>query len=232
MITFDNVSVQLGGNDVLKNVSFNIRQNELAVLTGNSGSGKTTILRLVAGTLQPGSGTVRINGERTGFIFQDHRLLPWKTALDNIVLVLRAQGLTSVQARQKAGEWLDLVGLEQFAAYYPAQLSGGMVQRVSIARAFAIEPDIILMDEPFSSLDADLTDSLLQTTRNVLAEHRATVIYVTHDIIEALRMADRLFHLGDDGFTETAITDRQAMYRDYYESRLDSMRPSDRLPHS
>jgi ABC-type nitrate/sulfonate/bicarbonate transport system ATPase subunit len=226
MITFTNVSKQLGGKEILKDVSFHVKANELAVLTGNSGSGKTTLLRLIAGTLKPDSGNISISSSQIGFIFQDHRLLPWKTALDNIALVLRAKGMEPGVARKKANDWLERLGLEKFSHYYPAQLSGGMVQRVSIARAFAVEPDIILMDEPFSNLDAELTDSLLLMTQQVLADYQATVIYVTHDVMEALRLADRLFNLIEKGIHETPIEDRQSMLQAYCETRMKAVTPN------
>lgn len=227
MITFHNVTKAFNGATVLSGIDFHIGKNELAVITGPSGSGKTTLLRLIAGTLQPDNGEVTVSGNRTGFIFQDHRLLPWKTAVENIALVLRATGMKHDEAKQRAMVWLERVGLADYRYYYPAQLSGGMVQRVSIARAFSIEPDIILMDEPFSSLDDEITDSLLLMVQKVLAEHHATVVYVTHDIMEALRLADRLFELREDGFKEIPIEDRQAMLRDYYAARLKAVTPVD-----
>lgn len=225
MITLTNVSKQYNGVDIFKNVSCDIGDNELLALTGPSGSGKTTLLRLIAGTLKPDSGSIQLSSKRIGFIFQDHRLLPWKTSLDNIALVLRAAGMSREDSRRHAQFWLDKVGLGQFAKYYPSQLSGGMVQRVSIARAFAIEPDIILMDEPFSSLDAALTDSLLLIVKKVLMEYNTTVIYVTHDVMEALRLANRLFELDADGLREININDREKMLRDYLDKRLKEIRP-------
>ncbi len=225
MITFEHVSLKLGRKDILRNVTFHIEPEELAVLTGISGSGKTTLLRLIAGIVKPDSGSVRVRSDKIGFVFQDHRLLPWKTAIDNISLVLKAQGLSPEEARRKAHSWLELVGLEKYAGYYPAQLSGGMVQRVSIARAFAVEPDIVLMDEPFSSLDDRLTDSLLLMIQKVLTEYKATVLYVTHDVMEALRLADRLLNLENHELTETPIINRQELLQTYCNARLNAITP-------
>ena len=137
-------------------------------------------------------------------------------------MVLRSLGQTKAEARDKASDWLEQVGLADYAGYYPGQLSGGMVQRVSIARAFAVEPEIILMDEPFSSLDTEMTDSLLAMLGKILDEHHTTVIYVTHDVMEALRLGDRLFTLGDGILKETPVRDREAMLRDYLSGRLKS----------
>jgi ABC-type nitrate/sulfonate/bicarbonate transport system ATPase subunit len=229
MITFIGVSKQFSGVEVLKDVSFNIKPGDFVALTGPSGSGKTTFLRLISGVLKPDSGSILVNSSRIGFVFQDHRLLPWKTALENVALILRAKGIQPAEAREQAGKWLERVGIGQFANYYPAQLSGGMVQRVSIARAFSINPEIILMDEPFNNLDAELADSLLLMLQKVLADYHSTVIYVTHDMMEALRLADRLFTLGR-GFREIEIKDRQMLLQEYYSTRLKAITPPEKYP--
>ena len=225
MIKFQNVEKSFNGLNVLKNISFEIKTDELAAVLGPSGSGKTTLLRLMAGTLKPDGGTIAVDSPRIGFIFQDHRLLPWRTAQDNIALVLRAAGKSKEEARKKARDWMDRLGLEGFYDYYPGQLSGGMMQRVSIARAFAIEPEIMLMDEPFSSLDAGLADALLKDLKQVLREYRATTVYVTHDPLEAISLAERIFHLTPAGFEENAVTDRKTMLREYLTGRLKEIEP-------
>ena len=163
MIRFRNVNKSLGGRTVLNDVTFEVRDHDTVAVLGASGSGKTTLLKLIAGTVKPDSGTVEVDSLRIGFIFQDHRLLPWLTAQDNIALPQRAAGKPHEEARRRARSWMDRLGLQGFYDYYPRQLSGGMMQRVSIARAFALEPEIMLMDEPFSSLDASLADALLAT---------------------------------------------------------------------
>ncbi|MBN2239345.1 MAG: ATP-binding cassette domain-containing protein [Dehalococcoidales bacterium] len=232
MIKFDNVSVKLGEKQVLNNISFHIERRDLVTLTGASGTGKTTILRLVAGTLKPDSGTVTVDSNNVGFVFQDNRLLPWKTALDNVTLVLRAQGIPSERAHRQATSWLKMVGLKDYLDYYPAQLSGGMVQRVSIARAFAVEPDIILMDEPFSNLDEQLTDNLLGMLQKVLKNHTATVLYISHDLMEAVRLADRLFYLDEEELLEIPIMNREELLHSYYISRVNAVsRPKNKYRH-
>lgn len=220
MIKFEDVSKSFNNLQVFRDVSFEIKPHEVVAIQGSSGSGKTTLLRLIAGILKPDSGSVQVDSNRIGFIFQDHRLLPWRTAADNIALVLKATGINSDKAGETARLWMDKLGLKGFYDYYPSQLSGGMVQRISIARAFAIEPDIILMDEPFSSLDADLAETLLKELRQILRESQATAVYVTHRRLEVLRIANRIFQIADRTLTESAITDRKTMLRDYLNSRI------------
>jgi len=220
VIRFHNVAKSIGGRTVLRDVTFDIQDHETVAVLGASGSGKTTLLRLIAGTLKPDSGTVEVDTPRVGFIFQDHRLLPWLTAQDNIALPRRAAGKTREEARRRARSWMDRLGLQGFYDYYPRQLSGGMVQRVSIARAFAIEPQVMLMDEPFSSLDASLADALLRDLKQVLSGYRATAVYVTHEFPEALGMARRIFQLRDSTLEETIIADPAVALRDHYNRLL------------
>ncbi len=220
MITFRGVSRSYGGRMVLKNITFQIKPHEVASILGSSGSGKTTLLRLIAGNLKPDTGIIETGSERLGFIFQDYRLLPWRNALDNVALVLRAAGKSREESRKRAAAWLDRLGLEGFHNYYPGQLSGGMARRVSIARAFAVEPEIMLMDEPFSSLDVELAEALLRDLKEVLRESRATVVFVTHDFMEAIYLADRLFRLEPDGLMEIPIEDKVAMCREYIIGRM------------
>jgi NitT/TauT family transport system ATP-binding protein len=220
MIKFDNVCVSFSGKMILKNVSFEIESHESVAILGPSGSGKTTILKLIAGTLKPDSGTVEVQSQRIGYVFQDHRLLPWRTALDNVMLVVKALGDEQTQVREKAISWMKLMRMHHYYHYYPRQLSGGMIQRVSIARALAIEPEIMLMDEPFSSLDNALADSLLRQLKQVLANYRTTTIYVSHDIVGALSIAQRLFVLSSGGLNELIVDDRRQMLQENLETRL------------
>jgi ABC-type nitrate/sulfonate/bicarbonate transport system ATPase subunit len=226
MITFENVSKSFNHLRILANISFNVRVHDVVAIQGVSGSGKTTILKLIAGILKPDSGTVRVPVSKIGFIFQDHRLLPWKSALDNIVLVLRSTGCSDEEAREKAKKWMDKMGLAKFYDYFPAQLSGGMIQRVSIARAFAIEPEIMLMDEPFSSLDTELSASLIRELGQVLSEYKTTTLYVTHDHLQALSLASRIFQLENGFLKEITVTDRKAMALAYLNKQVnDILRP-------
>jgi ABC-type nitrate/sulfonate/bicarbonate transport system ATPase subunit len=223
MITFRNVSKSYGNLRILKDVNIEIREHEVVAVQGSSGSGKTTLLKLIAGILKPDSGIIQISSSRIGFIFQDHRLLHWRTAKDNIALVLRAAGNSDVEAQTKAKMWMDKLGLKGFYDYFPAQLSGGMVQRVSIARAFAIEPKIILMDEPFGSLDTELARALIRELGQVLREYKTTAVYVTHNRLEALSISNRIYQLADGDLKDTAVTDRKAMARDYLNNQIKEM---------
>jgi ABC-type nitrate/sulfonate/bicarbonate transport system ATPase subunit len=227
MIKFESVSKSFAGLRILSDISFEIKSHEVVALQGSSGCGKTTLLKLIAGILKPDSGTITVQVSRIGYIFQDHRLLPWRTALDNIALVLRANGMGKDESREKAVKWMDKLGLSKFYDYFPAQLSGGMVQRVSIARAFAIEPEILLMDEPFSSLDADLAADLIRELGQVLREFKTTAIYVTHDRLEAISIANRIFLLEEGVLKVTPVTDRKTMARDYLNDQLKDIKLPD-----
>jgi ABC-type nitrate/sulfonate/bicarbonate transport system ATPase subunit len=220
MIKFQDVSKSFNKLQVFRDISFEIKAHEVVAVQGSSGSGKTTLLRLIAGILKPDSGTIQVHSNRVGFIFQDHRLLPWRTAVENIALVLKARGTEPSKAHDTACLWMDRMGLKGFYDYYPSQLSGGMVQRISIARAFSIQPDVILMDEPFSSLDADLAESLLRETKQILSESKVTAVYVTHRRLEVLRIADRIFQISGCSMQESTVADRKAMLRDYLENRM------------
>lgn len=216
MIKFLKVTKSFNGLKVLDGLSFNIKRDEIVNILGPSGIGKTTILRLIAGALQPDFGKVKVMSSKIGYIFQEPRLLPWKTAIKNMSLGLRAKGIGGKEAKDRAKEWIERLGLSGFEDYYPAQLSGGMMQRVSIGRALAIEPEILLMDEPFSNLDMKLKDSLLTMMENILKKSRITVVHVTHDLLEAVRLAERVFMLLP-GYTlkELKLDDRETLIQDF-----------------
>jgi NitT/TauT family transport system ATP-binding protein len=216
MIRFEKVYMSFNGKTVLRDISFTIRTNECVSVLGPSGAGKTTILRLITGSIYPDSGSIKVSELRTGYIFQEPRLLPWRTALDNVSLGLRAIGKSKAEANEIATSWLDKLGLKGFEHYYPAQLSGGMQQRVSIGRALAIGPDLLILDEPFSHLDTELKDYLLTMMQELLAEYHPTVVYVTHDLLEALTIADRIFRLTTgSSIEEYDLSDREAIIHDY-----------------
>jgi NitT/TauT family transport system ATP-binding protein len=176
---------------------------EFICLVGPSGCGKTTLLRLMHGLLEPDSGQVLIDGNRlakpgphAGFVFQSFRLLPWRTVLDNIEFPLQIQDVPRRERLQRAREYLRLVGLEDFEHSYPHELSGGMQQRVGLARALALEPQILLMDEPFAALDAQ-TREFMQMELGRIWEHLGiAVVFVTHSLDEALFLADRIVLMG------------------------------------
>ncbi len=214
MITFDRVSKSFDTLKVFDALSLHIAANEIVAVVGPSGSGKTTLLKMVTGIVRPDEGSIVVAEGAVGYVFQEPRLLPWRTALDNVAAVLRAQGVEKAEARRRAAGWLDRVGLAGFERYHPAELSGGMAQRVSIARAFAVEPRILLLDEPFSNVDQALKGSLIEILRGVMLERRTTAMYVTHDLSEALRLADRVVELTPDRrLRELDLSDRAAVAR-------------------
>lgn len=188
-----------GKRQVLKDVSLDIEKGEFICLLGASGCGKTTLLNLVAGFEKPDSGEILIDGNKvTGpqkkyiTIFQNYGLLPWRTVEKNVLLGLEDEKNPVKEQKERADKYLRMVGLGQYKKYRPGQLSGGMQQRVAIARALCVEPEIIFMDEPFGALDAitrmKLQDDILKLSR----EGNRTVIFVTHDIEEAVFLADRI----------------------------------------
>jgi NitT/TauT family transport system ATP-binding protein len=191
-----------GGLHAIDQVSFDVSPKEFVCIVGPSGSGKTTLLRLLAGLLRPTRGEVRLEGQplrrprrRTGFVFQQANLMPWRTVLQNIELPLDLEGQTAGSARRRAGELLSLVGLEGFEAAYPRDLSGGMAQRVAIARALVHDPDLLLLDEPFGSLDALTRERMAAELMRIWDARHVTVVLVTHSISEAVLLADRVLVL-------------------------------------
>jgi len=216
VITFHNVSKSFDSLKVLHDISFHVGADEIVGVVGPSGSGKTTILKLITGIVTPDSGTVSSVAGAVGYAFQEPRLLPWRTALDNVAVPLRAQGMHRSAARTAAARWLERVELKGFERYHPAELSGGMAQRVSLARAFAVEPRILLMDEPFANVDVALKGSLMTILESIIKERKTTMVYVTHELTEALRLADRILEITPErGVRELDLTDRAALARDW-----------------
>jgi ABC-type nitrate/sulfonate/bicarbonate transport system ATPase subunit len=181
-------------------VSFDMEQSQFLCLVGPSGCGKTTLLNIIAGFLAPTGGEIRIGGEALrgqgtdrGIVFQDFaQLFPWRTALGNVAFGLEMKGVGKAEREEIALKQLRLVKLEKFAQSYPHHLSGGMQQRVAIARALAYNPSVLLMDEPFAALDALTRDAMQRLLADVWRETRKTVIYVTHNVAEAVYLADRV----------------------------------------
>jgi NitT/TauT family transport system ATP-binding protein len=185
--------------EVLRRISFSVKTGEFLCILGPSGCGKTTLLRIIDGLIQPDAGQVIIDGipiqepdYDRAFIFQEINLLPWRTVLDNVLLGLEFKGIEKKEAKDKALYYLELVGLYQFKDYYPYQLSGGMKQRVGIARALAVEPEILLSDEPFGFLDALTRESLQVELLRIIEQTKKTVVFVTHNIDEAIFLGDRV----------------------------------------
>ncbi|MGP3696250.1 ABC transporter ATP-binding protein [Rhodobacter sp. NSM] len=199
-VRLDGVSLAFGRGasrmPALDRISLTLGRDEVVVVLGPSGCGKTTLLRLVAGLIPPDAGSVTIDGRPpmpgrdTAMVFQSFRLIPWKTARENIVFALPR--LPRTEALERADDYLGLVGLSRFAKSWPAQLSGGMRQRLALARALAAEPAILLMDEPFASLDAQSRELMQVELMRLLERRPATVLFVTHSVDEALILADRI----------------------------------------
>ena len=181
-------------------VSFSIKPSEFLCIVGPSGCGKSTLLNMIAGFIPPTGGDIRIGGQAVtghgvdrGIVFQDFaQLFPWRTALGNVALGLEMKGMAKEEREAVALRQLALVKLEKFARSYPHHLSGGMQQRVAIARALAYNPAVLLMDEPFAALDALTRDEMQRLLADVWRETRKTVVYVTHNVAEAVYLADRV----------------------------------------
>ena len=195
----EGVSHDFGGPLVLDNVSFEVAGNEVAVVIGPSGCGKSTLLSIIGGLLRPTAGTVAIEGappenslNPITFVFQDFALLPWRTVAENVAFGLEHHGLSAARIEAIVGDALARTGLADFPDVLPKQLSGGMRQRVGIARALAVSPALCLMDEPLSALDAQTRELLLEDFARIWEEERVATVYITHNLDEAVRLADRV----------------------------------------
>ncbi len=181
----------------LKDFNLEVQEGEFVCIVGPSGCGKSTFLRILGGLLAASSGEVQLVQGKPGaplqsIVFQEYAIFPWKTVIDNVAFGLEMRGVPRKQRRQIAAEWLRKVGLSKFAESYPHQLSGGMKQRVSIARAFANDPEILLMDEPLGALDAQTRTVMQEELINLWEASRKTVVYITHSIEEAVLLGDRV----------------------------------------
>lgn len=186
------------GLEALEAVSFTVHAEEFVCVLGPSGSGKSTLLRILAGLLSPTRGEVLFpagRAVRVGMVFQQANLMPWRTVLENITLPLELQGVDAATARQRAQGMIELVGLQGFETAWPRDLSGGMAQRVALARALVHDPDLLLLDEPFGSLDALTRERMWDELLRIWQSRRKTVLMVTHSIGEALFLADRVLVL-------------------------------------
>lgn len=203
-ISINNVGLVLTGKQILDGVDIEIAAGEFVCVVGPSGCGKTTLLRLLAGLVSPSSGRIDINDREhvgpsrdIGIVFQDYdkALLPWRSSAGNVSLALEAIGMPRAQRDRAARDLLARVGLRNHADKFPRQLSGGMQQRVQIARALAQSPKVMLMDEPFGALDAMTRQALQDELCSILAQSRTTVFFVTHDLEEAIYLGDRVIGL-------------------------------------
>ena len=180
---------------VLEDVTLQLHEGEIVALLGKSGSGKTTLFRIIAGLLKPSEGSVTYQGSRIAMVFQSFALFPWLSVLENVEIGLEAQGVKPKERRERALAAIDLIGLDGYESAYPRELSGGMKQRVGIARAMVVNPEILLMDEPFSALDVLTAETLKTDFVELWAEKRMALkaaMLVTHNIEEAVLMADRI----------------------------------------
>ena len=206
------------GNDIqaLKDINLDIQKGEFISLVGPSGCGKTTLLRMIADLLEPTEGLVRIDGmtpkeirlqQKFGIVFQSPVLFDWRTIKKNIELPLEVMYYSKKDRSERADKMLEMVGLTKFANHYPQQLSGGMQQRVGIARAFAIRPEILLMDEPFSALDEFTKEKLHEDLLHIWRKTNKTIIFVTHNISEAVFLSDRVCVLSPHPGRLSAVID-------------------------
>ncbi|RLF18307.1 MAG: nitrate ABC transporter ATP-binding protein [Thermoprotei archaeon] len=210
---------------VVDGVSFTVDSGEFVCIVGPSGCGKTTLIRMIAGLEKPDKGCVKIEGEELtssrkglyGYVPQDDALMPWRTVLNNVMLGLELMGVDGREAYERAQEVISMVGLKGFEDYYPHQLSGGMRKRVAIARALAVDPRILLMDEPFANIDAQTRWIMQKELMALWSKFKKTVIFVTHNVEEAVYLADKVIML----------TKRPARVK--REIAIDLPRPRDKL---
>jgi NitT/TauT family transport system ATP-binding protein len=201
-LSLSGLTKRFGDLEVLCGINIAIERGAFIALVGPSGCGKTTLLRIVAGLEPATAGTVQLDGRTVhapggdrGFVFQSDNLLPWRTVFDNAIIGPEVAGRAGTAEKTRIRDLLRLVGLEGFENYFPRQLSGGMRQRVNLARALAIDPDILLMDEPFSALDAQTREIMQTELMRIWEEGRKTVLFVTHQIDEAVFLSDRVLVL-------------------------------------
>jgi NitT/TauT family transport system ATP-binding protein len=187
-----------GAVAALDDLTLHVESNEFLCIVGPSGCGKSTFLKIIGGIQLPSSGEIQFahpapqKAPRCAMVFQDHGLFPWLNILDNVAFGLEAQGISVTDRREAAFHWLAKVGMDTFARHYPQELSGGMRQRAALGRAFLADSPILLMDEPFSALDAQMRFQLQTELMQYWANKRQTVVYVTHDIDEAVLLGDRV----------------------------------------
>ena len=204
-LEFQDITVTFRSRDggerycAVANTTLQVGAGEFVSVVGPTGCGKSTLLNIAAGLLAPSGGSVRVFGDalqginrRAGYMFQAEALMPWRSALDNVLVGLQYRGVEAGEARAQAMAWLERVGLRDFADRYPHQLSGGMRKRTSLAQTLALDPDIILMDEPFSALDVQTRQLMENEVLDLWAAKRKAVLFITHDLDEAIAMSDRV----------------------------------------
>ncbi len=199
VLRFENVSMHYhskqGETVALKDVNFSVNEGEFVAIIGPSGCGKTTLLSLAAGLLSPTKGKVFTNGGSFGYMLQKDELFPWRTIEKNIFLPLEIKGKNTPDQRARALALAEKYGLQQFLKNYPSSLSGGMRQRAALIRTLSVDPDVLLLDEPFSALDYQTRLSVCDDVYKIIREEQKTALLITHDISEAISVADRIFVL-------------------------------------
>ncbi len=190
MLEISHLNKSYGGKCILNDINLRVNQSEIVCILGKSGAGKTTLLRMIAGIESPDQGHLKNHFKRMAYVFQEDRLLPWLTAKDNIALV------NDNLSDQAINTYLEMMSLTDSGDKMPDELSGGMRQRVSIARAYAYQPHLLLMDEPFKSVDIKLKKAMIESLLDLWQTYHNAIIMVTHDIEEALKMADRIILVG------------------------------------
>ncbi len=205
-LELDDVRLSYTGEPVVDGLSLTVRPGEILVLTGPSGCGKSTVLRALAGLLRPDAGRVLADGDEVtttsrdrGMVFQDSALLPWRSVRSNIERALQLRGEPRAGRRERAERWIDEVGLDGFGGYLPKSLSGGMRQRVQLARGLAGAPRAVMMDESFAALDTQTRAAMQRLLIDTWRAHPTTIVFVTHDVDEALVLGDRIAVLGRVG---------------------------------
>jgi NitT/TauT family transport system ATP-binding protein len=213
-LTLRDLTISYGGAPVVDGLDLTVAPGEILVLTGPSGCGKSTVLRALAGLLRPDAGAVLADGDRVtttsrdrAMVFQDNALLPWRTVQSNVELALALAGRPRRGRREDALKWISDVGLTGFEQYLPKSLSGGMRQRVQLARGLAGAPRAVMMDEPFGALDTQTRATMQRLLINTWRAHPTTVVFVTHDVDEALMLGDRVAVLGTAGRPLRALLD-------------------------
>ena len=194
-----NLSKQFGDKTVLEDINFSMQSGEFVTFVGSSGCGKSTLLRLIAGLDHPSGGRIQVDGSPVegpgpdrGMVFQKYSLYPWLNAADNVAFGMRLQGMTSADVRNRTAYFLEVVGLQDAATKLPRELSGGMQQRVAIARALATNPSVLLLDEPFGALDLQIRETMQEFLLQLWQRTGLTVLLITHDVEEALVLAQRV----------------------------------------
>jgi len=191
IVKLENIDKNFNNVKILQDISLTIKQNEIICILGPSGCGKSTLLNIISGLIKPDIGTINRNITKMGYVFQEDRLLPWKTVYENIALV------ESKYSSNEIYQLIDDIGLKGFEHYYPEQLSGGMRQRCSIARAFNYHSELLLMDEPFKSLDYTLVIKMIKQLIKMWGNNKNSILFITHDIDEALLLGNKIIVLSN-----------------------------------